>query len=204
MTDQNLGIVRPGENDIPEIREHPENAVPANDMEIIKQRDDLAVAIHKSSMDPELKIRLAKFFDVHRQEMMRRKSYENSLHNRELVFRGFKADLPNIALEDFVVTEKFDMHESQTERRFISPTDPNMASYQRFFDEFDNVRSGIIDILNKATEHFNRSCQTLEEIEAISKDESITVDQRCLKAEPLMKDLIALHKGERGTLRRWY
>lgn len=201
-TKPNLEVVRPGENDITEVREkHP---LPEDDAGRIQFRDELVGILDKVELSDDLKLKLQMFIRMHHMEMLTRKSYENSLHNRELVFTSFNKALPSLILDQLILKDTPDLTQMESDRRFIESNDTNMANYQRIFDECDKVRSTLIDMITKATEHFNRSCETLMQIERISKDETKSEFDRVAQGQVLLQDMIDLHKGAMGTARRWF
>lgn len=157
--------------------------LPATDEERIKFREELESDIDTMCSNPELEKKLRVFLKMHHLEMMTRQSYANSLHNRELVYTAFKKDFPELKVEDFMPKD------SETPGQCV----------QKFYEAHQKAHNHMVDAMAKATEHFNRSCQLLQQIDAAYQK-----DGGREKVDELTKDLIALHKGEQGTPRRFY
>lgn len=157
---------------------------PQTDEERNKFREELQKAVHELTLGKELTEKFDLFFKMHHMEMMTRLSFANSLHNRELVFTAFKKDFPGLKIEDYLKLIPY-----LTMKEII----------ERMFKEHQESHQKMCDSMAKATEHFNRSCKVLTEIERIEKKGGPN-DKR----DELIADLIDLHKGNRGTERRWY
>jgi len=203
MNDSELEPVRPGEDSIPEIREG--KPFPLDDKERMEFRSAFANLLDDTDDIPKaIMDDIMILSNMHHSEMMTRRSHEISLSNRQIVHEGFQKNLPQLCLDDLVLSPVADLTQKESDRRFLEPTDANMVNYKRVFKEFDVVRDKLIVAITKATEHFNRSCKLLEMIETIAEDKTKTETQRVQEGQVLMKDLIALHKGTQGTARRHY
>jgi len=183
--DNNLEPVRHGEEDIPEIRE--KNPLPTNDQDRLKFRDEITNDMSKQDLPIELREKFDMLMKMHHLEMMTRMSFANQLHNRELVFQAFNKDFPFVKLE-----------------HFVKEGEPHYDTVKKIHTLFVEDQSTILKQMEAATEHFNRSCKTLREIEKLQEDKTKPADESIAAGQILLQDLIDLHKGNTGTERRWY
>ncbi len=181
-TENKAGLepVRPGENELPELSADVQAAsvMPIHNEDKLKFRDELSVMLDGIEITEEVVAKLKTFFLMHHAEMMTAETLKNELSNRHLVFHAYQKDFPDLDIKNHVREDH-----------------PSFSQFVTVFSEFEKMHQAVLKSMTLATEHFNKSCRLLEQIEDVSNDENKPEFQKVKEGQALLLDLLNLHKG---------